>query len=217
MAQRDERSFPSSAILMAAALYALALGGCNAKSCLSGSLAGCPNLKILVSIQITPANPSVPMGFTEQLKATGQFSDGTSSDITNSMNWTSSDTNIAVVNSSGLVTTEALGRPKVTATDPSTMLSSSTNIIIVGNPSAATPRFAYATNLDDNTISIYSVNASTGQLRANGYVHTASGHPNSICLDPAGKFAYVTNNSTNDVSAFLVNPSNGSLTPVAGS
>jgi len=78
-------------------------------------------------------------------------------------------------------------------------VNSSTHIIIVGGPAAAAPHFAYATNLNDNTISIYAVNATTGQLRANGYLHTSSGHPDSICLDPSGKFAYVTNGLTSDV------------------
>jgi hypothetical protein len=37
---------------------------------------------ILSSIAVTPANPSVPEGITQQFAATGTYSDGTSFDIT---------------------------------------------------------------------------------------------------------------------------------------
>ena len=40
-------------------------------------------------------------------------------------------------------------------------------------PTSDVPRFAYVANSNDNTVSIYTVNASTGRLRANGYVPAA--------------------------------------------
>ncbi len=43
-----------------------------------------------------------------------------------------------------------------------------------------------------DTVSIYTVNASTGQLRANGYV-PAGTQPSAVAVDPSGKFAYVAN------------------------
>ncbi|TGK01205.1 hypothetical protein EHQ53_09210 [Leptospira langatensis] len=58
---------------------------------------------ILESISITPSNPSTPKGRTTNLTATGIFSDGTSSDITDQVTWSSSDPNLATVdNGSGL-------------------------------------------------------------------------------------------------------------------
>ncbi len=169
----------------------------------------------LVSVVLTPANPSVQAGNTAQFKATGTFSDGSTTDITSSATWSSSDTTLATISGSGLAMAAAIGRPRVTATSGS-VSASTTLIVVTSATSAVTPRFAYVTNLGDDTLSKYTVNAATGQLRGNGYIQTGS-HPNSLCLDPSGKFAYVTNNIANDVSAFVVDSISGSLTPVSGS
>src|SRR5574341_1708992 len=39
-----------------------------------------------------------------------------------------------------------------------------------GTSGAAYPRFAYVANSNDDTVSMYTVNSGTGQLRHNGYV-----------------------------------------------
>ncbi len=75
------------------------------------------------------------------------------------------------------------------------------------------PRFAYVANAGDNTVSSYTVNATTGQLRHNGYVATEIS-PHGITVDPSGKFAYVTNWGSNTVSAYSINASTGTLTSV---
>jgi uncharacterized protein YjdB len=69
----------------------------------------------LTSIQITLTTPSVAAGLTDQLTATGQYSDGTSKDLTASVTWTSSNTSVATV-SAGVVTTLTQGSAKITGT-----------------------------------------------------------------------------------------------------
>ena len=92
------------------------------------------------------------------------------------------------------------------------------SILCLGLPhlraATSVPRFAYVPNIKDNTVSIYTVNASTGQLRDNGYVRAGRG-PGEATL--AGSFLYVSNFTSNDISAYSVNPSTGALEPVAGS
>jgi Lactonase, 7-bladed beta-propeller/Bacterial Ig-like domain (group 2) len=216
---RGRSRFQCSAltVLVAVALVGLGLGGCN------NSLTRCKSVRygvcdpiFLVSIQITPADSSVAVGSAQQLKAIGKWGDGSTGDITTSVNWTSSDTAEATIDPSGLATALSLGRPKLTATSRDGSITSSTRLIIVGAGGKAVPQFAYVTNLGDDTLSIYTVNAATGQLRGNGYVQTGR-NPDSICLDPSGRFAYVTNNITNDISAFVVDSTSGSLTPISGS
>jgi 6-phosphogluconolactonase (cycloisomerase 2 family) len=77
-------------------------------------------------------------------------------------------------------------------------------------------RFAYLANSGDKTVSIYTVNKTTGQLRHNGYVLVGT-NPTSVTVDPAGQFAFVANQGSANVSAFTINASTGALTPVAGS
>jgi hypothetical protein len=63
----------------------------------------------LVSITITPAKPSVTKGTTLQFIATGKFSDNTTTDLTSSAIWKSSNAKVAAINSSGLATAGAKG------------------------------------------------------------------------------------------------------------
>ncbi|HET6370218.1 MAG TPA: Ig-like domain-containing protein, partial [Nitrospiria bacterium] len=76
------------------------------------------------------------------------------------------------------------------------------------------PRFAYTANSGDDTISIYTMNASTGQLRHNGYA-LAGMNPCSVTLNPANTFLYAANCGSDNVSAYAINPQNGNLTEIA--
>jgi hypothetical protein len=73
----------------------------------------------LVSISVTPTNPQVPLGQTRTLRATGAYSDGTTMDLTDTVQWFSMDPNIAAVSdvagSKGHVTTHQVGSATVTA------------------------------------------------------------------------------------------------------
>src|SRR5437016_3331850 len=51
----------------------------------------------LVSLAITPATPSVPVGSTQQFTATGSFNDGTTQDITLTTHWSSSSASVATI------------------------------------------------------------------------------------------------------------------------
>lgn len=69
----------------------------------------------LASIVITPANPSVAVGQTQQFVATGHYTDGSTNVITSSVAWTSSSTTVATVNSSGAAIAVASGTSTITA------------------------------------------------------------------------------------------------------
>jgi uncharacterized protein YjdB len=67
----------------------------------------------LVSTAITPLNPSVSTGSTQQFIATGTFSDGTIQDVTINSHWSSSNSSVATIANApiqaGLATTNASG------------------------------------------------------------------------------------------------------------
>jgi uncharacterized protein YjdB len=67
------------------------------------------------SIAVTPANPTIAVGLTQQFVATATYSNGTNSVITNSARWTSSDNTIATVSLAGLATGLTSGSVTVTA------------------------------------------------------------------------------------------------------
>lgn len=74
----------------------------------------------LVSIAVTPAVPSLPLGLDEQLMATGTFTDNSTQDLTSAVTWTSSNTSVADVssalNTAGFVTSHSVGSTNITAT-----------------------------------------------------------------------------------------------------
>jgi hypothetical protein len=100
---------------------------------------------VLVSITVTPNNPIVFSGDTQQFAATGNYSDGSAQDLTGSATWTSSDTTEATFNTSGLATTGGVGTTNITATyngvaSPAVRLgvkSRGANIMFLGGGSSA--------------------------------------------------------------------------------
>jgi uncharacterized protein YjdB len=75
---------------------------------------------VLVSIDVTPVNPSVALGRTQPFVATGTFSDATTQDLTTQVTWVSGDETIATISnaagSQGVATTLAVGSTTITAT-----------------------------------------------------------------------------------------------------
>jgi uncharacterized protein YjdB len=70
----------------------------------------------LTSIAVTPANPTNRVGTTQQLTATGTYSDGATQNLTSQATWASSSTAVATINSSGLATGVAAGITTISAT-----------------------------------------------------------------------------------------------------
>ena len=70
---------------------------------------------ILNSIAVTPANPGVAKGRFEQFTATATYSDGSTSDITNSVAWTSSSGTVATIDATGLASALNIGASIITA------------------------------------------------------------------------------------------------------
>jgi hypothetical protein len=75
----------------------------------------------LASIAVTPANPGILSGAvaTEQFTATGTYSDSTTNNLTTSVTWSSSNTDVATISntsgSNGLATLLAAGQTTITA------------------------------------------------------------------------------------------------------
>ncbi len=74
----------------------------------------------LTSIAVTPANPTIANGSTEQFTATGTYSDSSTLDVTASVTWSSSDTGVATISDAagfnGLATPISFGTTTITAT-----------------------------------------------------------------------------------------------------
>ena len=110
--------------------------GSTTVSATSSSVSGSTTLTVtaatLVSIDVTPASPSVAKGLTQQFTATGVYTDNSTQDLTAQVTWSSSDTGVATVSnaagSNGLVSTSAVGSTTVSATNGS--VSGSTTLTV---------------------------------------------------------------------------------------
>ena len=110
----------------------------------------------LVSIEVTPANPTAPVGFNVQFTATGHFTDGTNNttqDLTPDVLWgSSSDTNASISNaggSEGLATALQQGSSTISATiagiTGSTLLTVTTSPLVSIEVTPATASIALGT------------------------------------------------------------------------
>ena len=90
----------------------MVLAGCGGGGSQSGNA-------VLNSIQLSSAATSVPAGLTMQITATGAYSDGSNKDVSRAVSWTSSDTNVATVDTAGVVTGRAQGPVTISASSSS--------------------------------------------------------------------------------------------------
>jgi len=98
--------------------------GSTTVSATSGDVTGDTTLTVtdatLVSIEVTPADPSIADGTTQEFTATGVYTDASTQDLTTEVTWSSSDDEIATVSnaddSKGLATAVGLGAATVSAT-----------------------------------------------------------------------------------------------------
>jgi DNA-binding beta-propeller fold protein YncE/urocanate hydratase len=178
-----------------------------------GTVAGVTGLTVtpaaLVSIAVTPANPSIFNGTTLQFTATGTYTDNSTQNLTASATWASSGLGVATISnaagSNGLSTAIGAGATSISAavgavTSPAATLSVT-----------ADPQYAYAANQNDNTLSQYTIGAG-GVLTANGVVPTGA-EPNAVVEDLLGRYVYVANWVDGTLSEYTIG-SAGALTGI---
>jgi 6-phosphogluconolactonase (cycloisomerase 2 family) len=80
-------------------------------------------------------------------------------------------------------------------------------------------KFAYVTNVNSGTISIFAIDSTSGALSAiqGSPFQDPDGAPYPVTVDPAGRFLYVGNVGGNNISVFAINANSGAITPIAGS
>ena len=178
-----------------------------------------PNVA-LVSINIAPAAATIAVGATQQFTATGNYSDGTTKDLTSVAIWSSSSANAATLAASGLATGTSQGDTTIMATS-NNVTGSAVLTVGQGRTVVSPVKFAYSGDLF-----VYTIDSSTGDVRSRGY-KTSQSHDagdsalNCLTTDPSGSFAYAINHyilsSPGYITIYSLNPTNGSATEVAGS
>ena len=206
----------SLSLLMLATL-SMFLGACSVqyapgKSKLSGSTNPEPaapvDLHNLVSIAVSPTNPSVFMSETVQFHALGTYSNNTTADLTNAVTWSSSDTTNASITAGALATGLNIGYSTIKATvgtiSGSTTLKVKTQVLYLPG--------------DAGVISMYEIDHNTGQLSfiPPQVILPVGSAIRGIELHPNGEYAYVsyTNTTGSFIDTFAINQKTGFLTQI---
>ena len=202
-----------------------------------GTVTGTTTLTVspatLTSIAVTPANPSIAPGTTEQFTATGTYSDNTTEDLTSQVTWASANTSVATINSTGLASGVAMGSSSITATlgtvtgtttltvSPATLTSIA---VTPANPSIApgtTEQFTATGTYSDNTtedltsqVTWASANMSVATINSTGLASGVAMGSSSI----TATLGTVTGTTTLTVSpatltSIAVTPANPSIAP----
>ncbi len=179
----------------------LATGVAKGSSNITASLSGITSpaallmvTKVLQSIAVTPANPTIAAGATQQFTATGTYSDGSTGNITATVTWASSNTSVATIASGGLATGVAKGSSNITAslsgiTSPAALLMVTKVLqsiaVTPANPTiaaGATQQFTATGTYSDNSTA--NITASATWASATASVATIASGGLAIGVDP---------------------------------
>lgn len=164
----------------------------------------------VVSIALTPVNPTIAPGKMQQFVATGTYTDKTTKDLTTSVTWQASPSSVATIGpNTGLASAIGVGTASITGTftgGPTiTPVTLNVNVTV----------YAYAANFGANpgTVSQYVISPG-GALSALTPTTVAAGtSPFSVSVEPTGQYVYVANYKSSTVSQYTIG-ANGALTPV---
>ncbi len=189
----------------------LSLGVTNISATLSGVSSNVVTLTVtpavLVSIVVTPANPRVPIGSSQPLKATGLYSDGSMQVLTTTVTWFSSKTAVATISnasgSNGLVSVAGTVTTGSTSTIAATLGAVSGSATLTAKGAG----YVYVANYASGTVSQYVISG-TGALTvlaspiASGA--STSSAPFAVAADPGAAHLYVANAVEGTVSQYAI-------------
>jgi hypothetical protein len=159
----------------------------------------------LQSISITPATGSVAAGMSLSFKATGKYSDNSTSDLTATVMWVSSNANVATVSnvaaSAGVATGKAAGSATISGTYQGVTGSASLNVV------AAVLQSIAITPMDQKLKAGSTIAYKAMGLYSDGTTRDET--ENAVWSSSAPSIATISNTSPNKGVATLTNNANG--------
>jgi hypothetical protein len=142
---------------------------------------------VLVSIAVTPADPSVAAGTREQFAATGTYTDGSILNLTGTATWNSSTQGVATISASGFASGVSVGQTSIQATVG--LISNSTTLTVASSGLGFAGDLATARNAQTETL------LNNGKvLIAGGLDNTGSPSATAEIYDPANQTFTATGN-----------------------
>lgn len=165
------------------------------------------------SLAIVPAHQALLPGATQQLQVQEVYTDGSTLNVPGSVTWASSNTAVASVTSAGGMTTASQGVAVISAVSSDLNLTATTPVEVSATGQA---RFAYVTNYRDDTVSLYMVDGTNGQLfpAEDKFLGGANG-PVAVASHPSGAHLYTANKDSGTLSEFNIDQMSGALSLIA--
>jgi hypothetical protein len=142
----------------------------------------------LQAIVVSPNSPTIANGTTQQLTATGLYSDGSAVDLTTQVTWSSSDTSVAVIQAQGLAIGLSPGTTTIFAdfngVEGTTSLTVSAAVLVAIEVFPSNPSLAAGTLQQFTAVGFYS-DGSTVDLTSSVAWDSSNGTVGSF-VDPTG-------------------------------
>jgi alpha-tubulin suppressor-like RCC1 family protein len=185
---------------------ALSTGGTTIAADFVGKIGSTPLSVVgaaLGSISIVPGDVSIPVGIRQQFTAVGAFGDGRTQDITSSVTWTTSSSEVGTINNAGLATTINIGTTSVKASFGSIFSTVSLEV----NPAALSSVLVAPENssLGINTTRQYTATANFSggsSYDVTAYATFNSSNPSIATIDDTGLATGIGTGSTNIMAGF---------------
>lgn len=197
---------------------------------LSGCFSSALKDLLITSVKITPANPTIAIGATQQFSLVVTYLDGqTDHPSPNSTAWSSDNAAVATIDKMGVATGVTAGTANIGGSYHG---NNTTTVLTVTAPS----NVAIAVHGDSRVLQV--TNLRTGQqmtfaangLRDSVMIALDSGSrtvaeisvlpehgPGWLAIDPSGRYLYVLNLASESISAFTIDWKNGALEAVVSS
>ena len=168
----------------------------------------------IVSIAVTPATPAIDVAGTQQFTAIATRSDSTTEDVTDEVDWSSSDTDTATIDDTGLAHGVAEGDSTISA-ELGGVTGSTT--LTVNPEEAAADGLVYIWPFNQDDLYVYDIqdDGSLVELEVSPVVNDTALGGDRVVTDNTG--TYVFTEYTTGIYVSRVDRTDGSLTPLDAS
>jgi hypothetical protein len=196
---------------------------------LSGCIGSDVSNLFITGVKLTPANPTIAIGATQQFRLTATYLDGQTSNVTNDSTYLSDNLAVATVNDSALATPVAVGTANILASYHGNNTRTVLTVAAAANVTSAVQgdsRVLQVRNLRTGQRMTFAANglADSVTISRDGEDMAATEMsvlpergPGWLAFDPSGNYLYVVNHTSESISAFAVNWKTGELNPIVSS
>lgn len=197
----------STALTTSNTSVTITYGGKSCSQAITVNAAATPTVN---SVTVSPSTLSLAVNGTSTLTATVSVSNGAAQTV----NWSSSNTNVATVNSSGKVTAVAAGTATITATSTVDSSKKGTCAVTVTSGSTTTTTYNKVTSASDLTSGQYLIVYETDSLAFNGALTSLDATSNTISVTISNNA--ITRSSATEASEFTIDTSAGTILSASG-